>query len=216
MLALYGHPFSSYTWKVKIALYANDLTFDFRILDADHPDHGAVVAAASPQGKFPLLDDDGALVFEASSIIEHLVLHHPGRHALIPADPAAALPLRTLDRVFDNYVMAPMQAIVAEHLAAPGAPDRSRIAAAESALDRSYNWLETWLGEAPRGAGITLVECAAAPALFYADWVAPIGAEHPRLRAWRAELLALAPVARCVDEARPWRAFFPPGAPDRD
>ncbi len=216
MLALYGHPFSSYTWKVKIALYANDLAFDFRILDPDHPDHGAVVAAASPQGKFPLLDDDGTLVFEASAIIEHLALHHPGRHPLIPADPAAALPLRTLDRVFDNYVMAPMQAIVAEHLAAPEAPDRARIAAAESALHRSYNWLEQWLDEAPRGAAITLVECAAAPALFYADWVAPIGAGHPRLREWRAQLLALAPVARCVDEARPWRAFFPPGAPDRD
>lgn len=216
MLALYGHPFSSYTWKVKIALYANDLAFDFRILDADHPDHGAVVAAASPQGKFPLLDDDGTLVFEATAIIEHLALHHPGRHALIPADPAAALPLRTLDRVFDNYVMAPMQAIVAEHLAAPQAPDGARIAAAESALHRSYNWLEQWLDEAPRRAAITLVECAAAPALFYADWVAPIGAGHPRLREWRAQLLALAPVARCVDEARPWRAFFPPGAPDRD
>jgi glutathione S-transferase len=81
-LALYGHPFSSYTWKALIALYANDTPFEFRIVD--HPEHCEVVATASPQGKFPLLADGDTLIFEATSIIEYLDMHHPGQQQLIP------------------------------------------------------------------------------------------------------------------------------------
>jgi len=61
-----------------------------------------------------------------------------------------------------------------------------------------------------------LVECAAAPSLFYADWVHPIGEAFPLLRAWRANLNARPEVARCIEAARPYRGFFPLGAPDRD
>jgi glutathione S-transferase len=215
-LALYGHPFSSYTWKALIALYANETPFEFRIVDADHPAHCEVVAQASPQGKFPLLADGDTLIFEATSIIEYLNLHHPGRHVLIPRDPDAAADVRKLDRVFDNYVMNQMQPVVDEHLRNPAAPDQSRIAEAKLRLPKSYAWLEEWLEHYPTAEKITLVECAAAPALFYADWVVQIGDAFPRLQAWRAHLLSLPPVARCVDEARPYRSYFPLGAPDRD
>ena len=34
-LALYGHPFSSYTQKVLIALYENQTTFEFRWVAPD-------------------------------------------------------------------------------------------------------------------------------------------------------------------------------------
>lgn len=216
MLALYGHPFSSYTWKALIPFYAHDLPFAYRMLDGDHPEHGEVVARAGPGGKFPVLDDDGILLFEATAIIEHLAVHHLPHAGLIPADPAAAVRTRMLDRVFDNYVMAPMQAVVSEHLRHGDSPDRERIAEAQDRLQRSYDWLERWLEEHPPADHLTLVECAAAPSLFYADWVAPIGPERPRLAGWRAQLLALPAVTRCVEEARPWRHFFPPGAPERD
>ena len=65
------------------------------------------------------------------------------------------------------------------------------------------------------GEAFTLADCAAAPALFYADWVEPIG-ERATLAAYRRRLLARPSVARCVEEARPYRAYFPLGAPDRD
>lgn len=216
MLALYGHPFSSYTWKALIALYANAAAFDFRIVDGEHPEHAATVAQASPQGKFPLLVDGARTVFEATAIIEYLDRHHPGPSRLIPADPDAAIDERMLDRVFDNYVMTPTQTIVGEHIRSPGAPDPAVVGKAGAALARSYAWLDRWLARCDRGEGVRLVECAAAPSLFYADWVRPIPPEHDRLRRWRAHLLALSPVARCVEQARPYRAFFPPGAPDRD
>ena len=217
MLALYGHPFSSYTWKALIACYANETPFEFRMLDPDHPEHGAVVAAASPLGQFPVLVDGAQTIFEASCIIEYIHLRYPGSAPLLPADPAAALDLRMLDRVFDLAVMTPMQEIVSEHIRSPGMPDPAVEGRARDKLDRSYRWLNAWLKTNPRrGDAITLVECAAAPSLFYADWVYPIPMQLDALRQWRAHLLGLAPIVRCVDEARPYRPLFPLGAPDRD
>jgi glutathione S-transferase len=216
VLALYGHPFSSYTWKALIGLYANSTPFEFRMVDPDHPDNAATVAAASPQGKFPLLTDGARTVFEATAILDYLDLHHPGADRLVPADADAAVTERMMDRVFDNYVMTPMQEIVAAHIRSPGMPDAAVVGRASEMLARSYAWLDKWLAGQDRGDRLGLVECAAAPSLFYADWACPIPFEHARLRQWRAHLLALPAVARCVDDARPYRGFFPPGAPDRD
>lgn len=216
MLALYGHPFSSYTWKALIPLYALDLPFTFHIVQPDYPENSAFVAGASPLGKFPVLVDGHATVFEASAIIEHLAAHYPAARGLIPADPAAAVQARMLDRVFDLSVQSSFFPVVAAYLANPHAPDQAVIAKARADVQRCYAWLEAYLADHPIAPDITLVTSAAAPALFYADWVDPIPDTCPRLRALRAALLALPAVARCVDDARPYRPWFPPGAPDRD
>jgi glutathione S-transferase len=216
MLELYGHPFSSYTWKGLIPLYANGTPFAFRLVDPGEPGNGAFVARAHPAGKFPVLVDGGTTVVEATAIVEYLAVFHPGPAPLIPADPGAAATARMLDRVFDNYVMHNMNRVVMAHIRGGENPDQDEIASANEALDRAYNWLEQWLNTYELPPHVSLVTCAAAPSLFYADWVAPIGDARPRLKALRAELLALPAVARCVDEARPFRSYFPPGAPDRD
>ena len=121
-LQLFGHPFSSYTMKALIALYDNRTPFEFRMLDPDHPENGAELARRWPVAKFPLLVDGDTTVFEATAIIEHLAAFHAGPVPLLPADIKAAVPVRMLDRVFDNYVMAPMQSIVFDALR-PG-PER--------------------------------------------------------------------------------------------
>jgi glutathione S-transferase len=211
-LVLYGHPFSSYTWKALIPLYANGTPFEFREI----PEHAEFVRRAHPAGKFPVLDDDGQVIVEATSIVEHLALHHPGPAPLIPADPEQAAGARMLDRVFDNYVMTNATRVVLAHMANSEAPDQAEIASARAALLQVYAWLEGWLGANALPPHVSLVTCAAAPSLFYADWIELIPAACPRLAALRAELLALPPVARVVDEARPYRAYFPVGAPDRD
>jgi glutathione S-transferase len=217
MLQLFGHPFSSYTWKALIPLYDRALPFTLRMLDAEHPENDAEMQLHTPAGKFPLLLDDGKPVFEATGIIEYLAATRPECRTLLPAGPVAAAHMRMLDRVFDNYVMANLMRVVGAHIAAPTAPDQAVIAASHKDLPRAYRWLEAWLTSEGAPQGVTLLACAAAPSLFYADWVLPIAAEGcPRLAAWRGALLALPAVARCVDEARPYRKWFPPGAPNPD
>ena len=138
---------------------------------------------------------------------------------LIPADAAAAREARMLDRIFDNHVMAPVQAVVAEHLPfLTPTPDAARVARAREALDKIYPWLDARLAGRQWAAGdhFTLADCAGAPALFYADWVHEIPASFPAVGAYRARALARPSVARAVDEARPYRSYFPLGAPDRD
>lgn len=215
MLEIYGHPFSSYTWKALIALYANETPFTFRMLDGQNPEFYEKVQAASPMGKFPLLVDGETQVFEASAIIEYLALHYSGPAPLLPVDPGAAIRTRMIDRVFDNYVMNAMQESVDEairHGAVSGEVQKR----VDERLLRTYRWIEGWLEGYQAGDAITLIECAAAPSLFYADWVTRIPDDCPNLRAWRAHLLALPPISRCVEDARPFRAYFPLGAPDRD
>lgn len=218
MLELFAHPFSSYCWKALIALYENGTEFSYRMTDPDHPENMERLQAFSPQGKFPLLVDSGHGVFEATIIIEHLQLCHPGRVSFIPSDPRAALDVRMLDRFFDNYVMTPMQRIVADVMREPEKRDPQGVMEAKAMLARSYVWLENRLEgrEFACGGEFSLADCAAAPSLFYADWVQEIGPEQPLLRAYRARLLSRPSVKRCVDDARPYRAYFPPGAPDRD
>jgi glutathione S-transferase len=217
-LVLYGHPFSSYTQKVLIALYENGTPFEFRSIGPDEPRNLAEWLRRWPLRKFPLLVDGERNIVETSIIIEYLQLMHPGPVRLLPADPQAALEVRFLDRFFDLHVMDAAQHAVSGALTGDAVKRKDGLALAVSKLDLAYAWLEGHLAGRAWAAGpdFTMADCAAAPALFYADWTHPIGAAFPVLRAYRARLLARPSFARAVDEARPFRPLFPLGAPDRD
>jgi glutathione S-transferase len=221
-LKLHGHLFSSYTWKALIALYEKDLRFEFCSVDDDAAadlERGGRLKQLWPLNKFPVLEDGNKVLIESSIIIEHLDLHYPPFNQFIPADPETALDIRFMDRVFDNHVMGQMQAVVAEHLPfITEKPDPLRIARAKAALSEIYRWLNERLPENnwACGAGFTLADCAAAPALFYADWVHPIPDDCARVKAYRARVLARPSVARAVDGARPYRHFWMLGPTDRD
>jgi glutathione S-transferase len=216
-LTLYAHPFASYCWKATIALYENDVPFTFHLVDLGDAASAAQLQKLWPFKKFPVLVDGDATVIESSIIIEYLDLHFPGAARLIPADATAALDVRFLDRFFDNYVHTPMQAIVSEALRGDKR-DADVVARACASLDTAYAWLEQRLANRIWVAGdsFSLADCAAAPALFYADWVHVIGDAFPNVRAYRNRLNARPSVARTIDEARPYRHYFPLGAPDRD
>lgn len=217
-LALYGHLFSSYTWKALIALYENATAFEFRAVSPDSPEHVAEWLQRWPLRKFPLLVDGHRQVAETSVIIEYLQLSQPGPVRLVPADAMAALDVRFMDRFFDLHVMDAAQHAVNGAISGDDVKRRDGMALSVEKLDRAYAWLETRLADAGWACGpdFTLADCAAAPALFYADWVHRIPGSCPNLRAYRARLLARPSVARAVDDARPFRHLFPLGAPDRD
>lgn len=215
-LALYGHPFSSYTQKVLIPLWADETAFEYRILDPEHPENFDELRRHSPFGQFPLLIDDDFALFESTPIIEYLQGCHPGPNIWIPTG-ALGRRVRFFDRFFDLHVMNNMQAVVGDALRPERSRDHFGVARARERLNIAYDWLEKQIGDEWAVGNIpTLADCAAAPSLFYADWVEEIGPTRPRLAAYRARLLQHPIVARAVDEGRPYRHLFPLGAPDRD
>lgn len=214
-MKLYAHPFSSYSQKVLVALYEKNLPFDYCNLE----DSAANTELESlwPLKRFPVLVDGTRVILETTTIIEHLQIHAGDSTRLIP-EGDAGVEVRMLDRIFDNYVMTPMQKIVLDQLRPESSRDPYGVTEARSQLDKIYAWLEGRVfGHAwAAGDSFTLADCAAAPSLFYADWAHQIPATCLNLRAYRVRLLARPSVARAVDEARPYRHYFPLGAPDRD
>lgn len=217
-MQLYAHPFSSYCQKALVALYENATPFEFRMLDPDHPENLAEWEGLWPLKRFPVLVDEGETVVEATIIIEYLAFRHPGPARLIPEDPAAALEVRMMDRFFDNYVSTPQQKIVFDSLRPAEARDRHGVADARAMLETAYRWLDRRMEGRLWAAGdsFSLADCAAAPFLFYADWTHRIDDGFSNVHAYRRRLLDRPSFARAVDEARPYRSFFPLGAPDRD
>jgi glutathione S-transferase len=217
-LQLFAHPFSSYCQKVLIALYENGTPFALRMLDRDFPGNSAELAQRWPLQRFPILVDDERTWMEASIIIEYLQLTHPGPIQLMPDDPATALDVRLLDRFFDNYISTPQQMIVFDAIRDPQQRDAYGVAQARTQLDTAYAWLDMYLAGRTWAVADTfsLADCGAAPFLFYADWTHAIAPRLANVHAYRARLLARPSVVRAVDEARPFRHYFPLGAPDRD
>ncbi|HVK63585.1 MAG TPA: glutathione S-transferase family protein [Polyangium sp.] len=217
-LAFYFHPFSSYCQKALIALYENDIPFTPQVLNGPDSPAGQALAAIWPIKRFPVLVEGDRTIFEATCIIEYLGLSHPGPVRLVPEDPKAALEVRMMDRFFDNYVSTPQQKVVADALRPAADRDPYGVKEARVMLDAAYAWLDKTMAEREWAAGdhFSLADCAAAPFLFYADWTHPIGERFPRVTAYRQRLLQRPSFARAVDEARPYRTFFPLGAPDRD
>jgi glutathione S-transferase len=215
-LTLYAHPFASYCWKVLIALYENATPFTYRAVE----DAAAWAELESlwPIKKFPLLRDDDSTIAESSIIVEYLMRRYPGTTQFIPENDDASLRVRFMDRFFDNYVMTPMSTLVSNRLRLENERDPKGDADARKMLDVAYGWLEDELTHDGWAAGGTfsLADCAAAPSLFYADWVHPVGDRFPGVLAYRRRILDRPSVARVVDEARPYRTLFPQGAPDRD
>lgn len=218
MLELYAHPFASYCQKALIALYENDTPFEFRMVAPDDDATMTELGALWPFRKFPVLVDGEKTVIEASIIVEHIAVHHPGPRRLIPQDAADALEVRFMDRFFDNYVATPQGSIVFN--AIRDGKDRDPVGDdhARAMLDTAYRWLDDRMQGRAWAAGdhFSLADCAAAPSLFYADWTHAIPDRLTNVHAYRERLLERPSFARCLEEARPYRKLFPLGAPDRD
>jgi glutathione S-transferase len=215
-LRLFGHPFSSYCWKVMIAMAENATVYEFA--SVEDPANAAEWVRRWPLRKMPVLADGEATVVETDAIVEHLHRFHPGPVRLLPDDPAEAVQARMLGQVFDDYVMNTATVPVSNALRPEDKRDAYGEERARATLRTAYAWLDGVLAgrEWATGGDFSIADCSAAPALFYADWVEPIPPEHTTLRAYRARLIARPSVAAAIDGARPYRHLFPLGAPDRD
>jgi glutathione S-transferase len=213
MLRLYFHPLSSFCMKVLMALYENGTPFEPQIVNLGDEADRAAFLKVWPLGKFPVLRDEDRdwLVPESSIIIEYLQQHYPGRVRFVPEDADLARRTRMYDRFFDLHVNVPMQKIVTDRLRPAGQNDAFGVASAREHLNLALDMLEgdmrskTWA----MGAGFTMADCAAAPALYYADRVSPLRDARPNAAGYLDRLRRRPSFARTLREAEPYFSLFP-------
>lgn len=212
-LTLYFHPFSSYCQKVLTALYENDTPFTPHIVDLMDAAEGAALRKLWPIGKFPVLRDEGAdlTIPESTIIIEYLAQRYPGRTALLPADPDRAREARFKDRFFDLHVHDHLQRIVFDRLRPSGSKDPFGVDQAKARLATAYAMLEADMAKRTWATGedFTIADCAAAPALYYANLVLPFTGTYKSVAAYLDRLMHRPSFARVVREGEPYRHLFP-------
>lgn len=212
-LTFYYHPLASFCHKVLIALYESAVPFQGQIVDLASEASSAEMLSFWSVGKIPVLRDEtrNRTIPETSIIIEYLEQHYPGSTPLLPKEPELALDVRLWDRFFDLYVNVPMAKIVVDRLRPSGQSDGLGVAEAKQLLQRAYTVAERQVQNRQWATGDTfsMADCAAAPALFYADIVLPFAADYPNLAAYFERLLARPSIARTLVEARPYFSSFP-------
>lgn len=212
-LRLYFHPLSSFCQKVLVALYENDTPFVPQIVNLMDPDEATAFRKIWPIGRFPVLRDEVAdrLVPESTIIIEYLAQRYPGRTPLLPPEPDAALRTRLQDRFYDLYLNVPMQRIVFDRLRPADQRDPQGVDEARALLRTALDIVErdmagrTWA----TGEAFSMADCAAAPAMYYANLVSPFGETHRNAAAYLDRLAARPSFARVLKEAEPYRTMFP-------
>ena len=212
-LKLYLHPLASFCQKVLTAFYENDTPFEPHIVDLANEISRADFKKIWPIGKFPVLRDEarGQTVPESSIIIEYLSQHYPGKTQLLPTDADLARETRSCDRFYDLYVNEPMQKIVTDRLRPTGKNDPHGVEQAKMLLQIAYGMIDeamktkTWA----MGDAFSMADCAAAPALFYANLVMPFADTHRNAAAYLRRLMERPSFARVVREAQPYFVLFP-------
>ena len=212
-LTLYFHPLSSFCWKVLIALYEKDTPFVPHIVELGDPASAAAFKKIWPIGKFPVLRDEAMdrTVPESTIIIEYLDQHYPGITRILPVEPELARQTRMRDRFFDLYVHLPMQKIVGDRLRPADKRDAFGVEQARTQLQSALGMVDsdmatnTWT----MGETFSMADCAAAPALYYANLVAPFERTHTHAAAYLERLMRRASFARVLKEAEPYRGLFP-------
>jgi glutathione S-transferase len=216
-LALYFHPLSSFCMKVLVALYENDTPFTPQIVDLFDEAQGTAFRAIWPVGKFPVLRDEGRnrIIPETSVIIAHLDRHYPGPTRLVPEDPDLASQMHVYDRVFDNYVNQNMQRVVFDRLRPKDKRDPYGVEHAKAHLRTTLDMIERDIAGRTStkpwvmGEDFTMADCAAAPALFYADKITPLKDNHPQVAAYLGRLMRRPSFLRVLKEAKPYFGMFP-------
>jgi len=212
-LRLYSHPLSSFCQKVLIALYENETPFEPQMVDFSNEASNAALKAIWPVGRIPVLRDEvnNRTIPESTIIIEYIEQHYPGKTRLLPADPDIATIVRMEDRFFDLYVNVPMQKIVGDRLRPAGKKDPHGVEEATSLLLIAYGMVEQKLSRRAWAAGdaFSMADCAAAPALFYANMVRPLGETHTHAMAYLRRLAERPSFARVLCEAKPYLNLVP-------
>ena len=214
-LVLYQHPLSSFCQKAIMAFHEAGIDFVPKLIDLGSPESAGELKALWPIGKFPLLRDEerDLTLPESTIIIEHLAATYPTARSLVPEDADRARDTRLWDRFYDLYVNLMVQKIVGDRLRPKTDTDRVGVGQARAQLVTAYNVATDALRDRPYAAGnaFTMADCAAAPALFYADKLVPLADGHPAVADYFGRLRERPSFQRVLEGAAPYMHLFPKG-----
>jgi glutathione S-transferase len=212
-LTLHYHPLASFCQKALVALYENNTPFKPLLVDLGEETSRTAFLKVWPIGKFPVLQDDARhqIVPESTIIIEYLDRYYPGRTHFVPYDSDLAWQVRLRDRLYDLYIHDPMQRMVGDRLRPTGQKDPFGVDEARLRMRTAYDLLDAEMAERTWAVGeaFGLADCAACPALFYANHVMPFADTHKNLAAYFDRLMERPSFARVVEEAKPYFHLFP-------
>jgi glutathione S-transferase len=212
-LTLHYHPLASFCWKALIGLYELGIPFEKHLVDLGDPEARAAFARLWPLAKFPVLRDDarGKTIPESTILLEYADRLKDGGPHLLPTDAERALECRLRDRLFDTYVHLPLQTIVGDRLRPAEARDPLGVERARAQLETSYALFDAQRIDGPwaMGESFTLADCAAMPAFYYANEVAPFEGRWKNLTTYLDRLKKRPSVARVLNEAAPYLHMFP-------
>jgi glutathione S-transferase len=208
-LVLHAHPLSSFCQEVLMALYETETRFALNLVDLGSRAARDSLISIWPVGGLPVLEDKrrGEVVPEASAIIEYVDLFYPGQVKLLPFNPVAAWSARAQDRFFDANVQTPVQKIVTDRLSPPGRDDPYGVSQAKAQLRTALDVLERAIAGRIWATGDTfsLADCAAGPALWYANVVMPLERRHTNAAAYLDRLEKRPSLARVIKDAMPYQ-----------
>jgi glutathione S-transferase len=190
-MKLYYNPLSTYSQKVMLAFREKRIDYTPELVDLRSPDARAAYAKINTTGKVPfLLMDNGWQVPESTSIIEYLEEEFPDTPRLIPTTGrGGARQVRFMDRMADLYFNEPIVELLFQKLGLRP-QDSERADRSRKYVQTTYaHWnrrlaAEPWLC----GSAFTMADCAAIPALFYAQTVAPFTSHSNVAAYWQRAL----------------------------
>jgi len=206
-MKLYYHPISTYSQKVLIALYEKGLDFEPEIVQLMGPEGRANYRDVYPMGKIPCLIDGEQMVPESSIIIEYI--DDMAEPKLIKGNAAEMRKIRFKDRMFDLYLNNNVATLLFQSLKSAADQDPDLIDKARFQINTMYSFMEHEFGEQDYANGneFLMADCAAAPALNYAQQVAPFD-DHKNICAYWERLTSRPSIQRIQEEAAPAIAAF--------
>ena len=187
-MKLYYSPLSTFSHKAMLALHEKGIAFTPELVDLGSPEARAAYAKINPTGKVPfLVADNDWQVPESTSIIEYLEEEFPNTPRLIPAAGAGtARQVRFMDRMADLYFNEPIIELLLQQIGLR-AQDAARADRARNYVQMAYGFWNQRLATQPWlcGSSFTMADCAAIPALFYAQIVAPFTGQPNLVAYWQ-------------------------------
>ena len=202
-MKLYYNPISTYSQKVLLAFYEKGIDFEPNIVKLMDPESEKEYRKVYPMGKIPcLVLDDDHIIPESSIIIEYIDSMAEPR--LIDGDADQTRKIRFKDRMFDLYLNDTVVTLLFQSMKPEDQKDQARIDTAKFRIDTMYSFMEQEFGQQPYANGdkFTMSDCAAAPALFYAEMLAPFG-EYENISAYWGRLKERKSVQKTHTDAKP-------------